>query len=223
MRIIVPQRCVNGGIDFKFDPDPDAIRSYDALKSLLSDEEYFHWMSRINAAIKPARSSKGDMAMLAFAPIPFVMPIWGLRRKSKAKKRKLFMGEIINQFNATYQPNLFMKWNRRPISQLTIEIIGGSNGEEITQNNSAAIVPYSITNLNYPDSHLLTNSDMINREQNESVNQSNDTLIDLLDTPLTTTSTTNDMSSLQVEVTNPNMINQAVASNPFDVYISNNK
>ena len=143
-RIIIPQRVVNGGLDFKFDPDPGSYLSpYKTtnLKNYLSEEEYFDWITRLNASLKPFRAKKADWAALVLAPIPFVLPLWGLRRKKVAKKRKESMFEIINQFNATFHPTLFMKWNRKPISQLTIEIV--TQTQKSNEEPPVSIAPYA--------------------------------------------------------------------------------
>lgn len=214
VRVIVPQRCINGGLDYKFDPDPNVIKSCDVFKGVLLDEEYHDWVVRLNDSIKPARSKKGDMVMLVLAPVPFVLPIWGLRRKSLAKKRKQMMGEVIDHFNAAYQPNLFMQWNRRPISQLTIEVMSESNNDPVS--NNLSVVPYSITNSVYPDSHILETPDIMQ------TNRNSEPLIDLLDVPPSTI-VDNNLQTGKTVATSPGMITtNSSAENPFDVYLSNN-
>eukprot|EP00815_Leptocylindrus_aporus_P002123 CAMPEP_0116056586 /NCGR_PEP_ID=MMETSP0322-20121206/4108_1 /TAXON_ID=163516 /ORGANISM="Leptocylindrus danicus var. apora, Strain B651" /LENGTH=113 /DNA_ID=CAMNT_0003540443 /DNA_START=13 /DNA_END=351 /DNA_ORIENTATION=+ len=71
----VPQKVINGGLDFKFDGEAELPRSL-VTTGLLSQEEYSQWIARLNESIRIFRAKKVDMAALAFAPVPFVLPMW---------------------------------------------------------------------------------------------------------------------------------------------------
>ena len=116
-RLKVPKRTVQGGFDEKFEDDPYNLN----LKGIISYNDYKDAIQIINARIKPARSKKIDGVLLATGSLMvFPLGIWGVRRFSQAKRRKKLLHEAIREFNANY-PTLFMRWNRKPDSCLTIE------------------------------------------------------------------------------------------------------
>ena len=116
-RIIVPTRICQGGFDQKFEDDPYNLD----LKGIISHHDYTTSIKNINEWIKPARSKKIDGFLLASSAL-MVLPlgIWGARRYKQTKSRKKRLKEAIEQFNETH-PTLYMRWNRKPQSCLTIE------------------------------------------------------------------------------------------------------
>lgn len=136
-RIVVPQRTVNGGFDFKFEVDPYNVK----LHGLMTAAEYTTAISTINDYIKPARQTSGDTALILMGPLLLPLAVWGVRHSKLMKKRKRLLNVCIENFNNLH-PTLYMRWNRRPESSLTIER-RLADGEEVPAlPNSAAIVLY---------------------------------------------------------------------------------
>lgn len=115
-RLVVPKRIVQGGFDEKFEDDPYNMD----LKGIISFVDYKSAIGKINERIKPARSKKIDGVLLATSILMVPLPVWGARRFRQAKSRKKLLLEAIREFNADY-PTLYMRWNKRPASILTIE------------------------------------------------------------------------------------------------------
>mmetsp|Transcript_23757 Transcript_23757/g.34647 ORF Transcript_23757/g.34647 Transcript_23757/m.34647 type:complete len:161 (-) Transcript_23757:316-798(-) len=115
-RIVVPQRAVNGGFDFKFETDAYNVRLY----NVLSAEDYTDAIAKLNEQLKPSRSTKADTALLVTGPLIIPLAAWGVRHGIQMKKRKKLLQKAIQNFN-TEHPALLMRWNRRPVSALTIE------------------------------------------------------------------------------------------------------
>lgn len=115
-RLVVPKRMCQGGFDEKFEEDTYNLD----LKGVISPAEYSLAVRRINERIKPARSKAIDGALLATGVLMVPLGLWGARRYSQAKRRKKLLLEAIREFNEAY-PSLYMRWNRRPVSCLTIE------------------------------------------------------------------------------------------------------
>jgi hypothetical protein len=115
-RIVCPQRIRNGGLDFKFETDPYNVE----LLNIMTQDEFTNAMTRINESLKPARSTKVDIALLSTGVLMFPLALWGVRNGMQAKKRKRLLLRAIDEFNERH-PTLLMRWNRRPESCLTIE------------------------------------------------------------------------------------------------------
>lgn len=116
-RLVVPKRVVQGGFDEKFEEDPYNID----LKGIITQSQYISAVKRINDRVKPARSNKFDGFLLATGVLMVpLLSLWGARRYGQAKKRKKLLAEAIYHFNAE-NPTLYMRWNRKPHSCLTIE------------------------------------------------------------------------------------------------------
>jgi hypothetical protein len=137
VRIVVPQRPVNGGFDLKFEVDPYNVK----LHGLMTGSDYTTAISTINDHIKPARQTSVDTVLLGMGPLMLPLAVWGVRHSKLMKKRKRLLNECIENFNDLH-PTLCMRWNRRPESSLTIER-RHTEGEEVPGlPNSAAIVLY---------------------------------------------------------------------------------
>lgn len=116
-RIVVPQRPIQGGTDQKFDSDSYRKELY----GLLTPDEYTSAIDKINMHLKKARAKKFDGLLLASGAILLVpLAIWGVRHRSQTKKRKKLLKGAIDDFHSQY-PHLYMRWNRKPESKLTIE------------------------------------------------------------------------------------------------------
>lgn len=148
LRIIVPQRVVSGGLgacipeeisavdnllhtifwlilssifflaDSKFEIDPYDVE----LHGLMSPDQYTEAIENLNEKMRKSRAGMVDGVLLATGALVMVpMVIWGVRHRSRTKKRKKLLKEGIHDFNTRY-PELMMRWNRRPQSSLTIEV-----------------------------------------------------------------------------------------------------
>lgn len=117
IRIIVPQRIVSGGLDSKFETDPYDVK----LHGLMSPDQYTEAIENLNEKMRKSRAGKIDGALLATSIFVVPLPLWGVRHRSRTKKRKQLLREAIHDFNTRY-PELMMRWNRRPQSSLTIEV-----------------------------------------------------------------------------------------------------
>jgi hypothetical protein len=115
-RILVPHRAINGGMDVKFETDPYDVK----LHGIMTAAQYTDAMRQLNDRLKPSRSKKIDTFLLATGPLMVPLALWGVRHRHLTKKRKRLMTAYIDDFNAA-NPTLFMRWNRRPESFLTIE------------------------------------------------------------------------------------------------------
>lgn len=116
-RITVPERSINGGFDFKFEPDPNSID----LCDLLTPEEYHDAIVTLNETLRPSRSKAVDTGLLVTGPLVVPLAFWGYRHSRLVKKRKLLLVEGITNFNDTH-PDLYMRYNRTSASSfLTIE------------------------------------------------------------------------------------------------------
>jgi len=117
MKLIVPKRVIQGGFDEKYEDDPYNMD----LKGLISFNDYKSAIGKLNERTKPARQKKIDGMLLATGALLFFpLGIWSARRYRQAKTRKKLLHEAIHEFNCDY-PTLYMRYNRRPHSCLTIE------------------------------------------------------------------------------------------------------
>jgi hypothetical protein len=115
-RIVVPQRPIQGGFDFKFETDPYNVK----LHNLLTATQYTSAMEAINDVIAPARSGKLDGALLMTGVLMVPLALWGIRHSNQTRRRKRLLHKAIENFNSQYSA-LYMRWNRSPESCLTIE------------------------------------------------------------------------------------------------------
>ncbi len=116
-RIVVPQRSINGGFDFKFETDPYNIDLY----QWMSPEEYTDAITRINDSLRPSRSTKLDSVLFFSGPLMIPLAVWGVRHSRQVKQRKKLFRSAMDEFNTNY-PALYMRWNKRQQgSILTIE------------------------------------------------------------------------------------------------------
>eukprot|EP00526_Cylindrotheca_closterium_P020929 CAMPEP_0113630218 /NCGR_PEP_ID=MMETSP0017_2-20120614/15697_1 /TAXON_ID=2856 /ORGANISM="Cylindrotheca closterium" /LENGTH=205 /DNA_ID=CAMNT_0000540667 /DNA_START=129 /DNA_END=746 /DNA_ORIENTATION=+ /assembly_acc=CAM_ASM_000147 len=100
----------------KFEEDP-----YDVdLLGIMTNDEYTAAIQAINNLIKKARPGKVDGVLLATGALMVPLMIWGVRHSKQMKKRKKKLNQGIAEFNAA-NPTLYMRWNRKPKSILTIE------------------------------------------------------------------------------------------------------
>ena len=86
----------------------------------MTAEEYTDAIQRLNDQLKPSRSTKVDTALLATGVLIVPLALWGARHGQQTKKRKRLLKQAIDEFNAA-NPGLWMRWNRRPQSFLSIE------------------------------------------------------------------------------------------------------
>jgi len=86
----------------------------------MTAEEYTDAIQKLNDQLKPSRSSKVDTALLATGVLLVPLALWGAWHGCQTKKRKRLMKKAIDEFNAV-NPGLWMRWNRRPQSFLSIE------------------------------------------------------------------------------------------------------
>ena len=115
-RIVVPTRPCQAGMFEKFEED-----TYDMdLKGIMTEDEYKVAIAAINKRIRKARPGKVDGVLLAAGPLMVPLMIWGVRHSRQMKKRKRYLNQGIEEFNAN-NPSLLMRWNRKPKSILTIE------------------------------------------------------------------------------------------------------
>ena len=116
-RIVVPERSINGGLDFKFDTDPNNMD----LCDLMTKEEYTDAITTLNDKLRPSRSKKVDAACLITGPLLVPLAFWGIRHSKQVKNRKILLVYGIQDFNDSH-PTLYMRYNRPGSSSfLTIE------------------------------------------------------------------------------------------------------
>ena len=115
-RIVVPQRAIQGGFDMKFETDPYNIELY----NMLTPTQYTDAIQQMNDTMAPSRSKKFDGLLLAAGPLLVPLALWGIRHSNQNRRRKKLRTIAINNVNTQY-PTLYMRWNRKPQSKLTIE------------------------------------------------------------------------------------------------------
>lgn len=106
-RIIVPERSINGGLDFKFETDPANID----LCDLLTEEDYTDSITILNDTLRPSRSKTVDAGLLVTGPLILPLALWGVRHSKQVKKRKLLLVQAIQDFNDAHS-TLYMRYNR---------------------------------------------------------------------------------------------------------------
>jgi hypothetical protein len=115
-RILIPQRTIQGGFDFKFESDPYDVKLY----GIMTPEQYTSAIDALNLRIRKARAGKLDGMLLASGALIVPLMLWGVRHRNQVKKRKRQLKKGIAEFNEVH-PTLYMRWNRKPDSKLTIE------------------------------------------------------------------------------------------------------
>ena len=116
-RIIVPQRQVQGGFDFKFETDPYDVK----LHGIITQQQYTTAVSAVNKRLKRARAGTIDGVLLMTGPLILPLAVWGIRHRNQTKRRKQLLKKAMEEFHLQY-PALLMRWIRRPHSILTIEL-----------------------------------------------------------------------------------------------------
>jgi len=218
----VPQKVINGGLDFKFDGEAELPRSL-VVTGLLSQEEYTQWIVRLNESIRTFRAKKVDMAALVFAPVPFVLPMWGMRRKNKAKQRRLSMQQVVDEFNFAHDKNgIQMKWMRNPISQLRITFYENQSnhnsklvhGDASVMQPNTNIINGHISGVGVPQLEPL--SDVNNPTQQKESANNNNMSMDLLDMNFDH----NTQQSASVTQNGMPVGSGSPVANPFDSFVS---
>ena len=113
--ILVWQRTINFGQDFKFDDDPFQV----SLKGIMTAEDYQHSIRAINEALQDCRATTTDHALLAAGPTMLPLIAWAYRTKQRKLMRRRIMQRSVTQFNEQH-PKLLMRWVTRPEKVLTI-------------------------------------------------------------------------------------------------------
>ena len=116
-RIKVPQYLVNGGFNQKFVSDPYNVELY----NILTPGAYEKLIEGLNDALKGTRAKKVDLLLFSMGATMLPLIPWALRHYKMRKLYKKIMLEEIRLFN-DQNPGLFMRWNRKPESCLTIEL-----------------------------------------------------------------------------------------------------
>ena len=114
--IVVPQRLINFGCDIKFEEDPFQV----TLGGLMMGDEYRQSICPINDALKECRSTNLDHALLMMGPAMLPLIPWALRSKQHKQMRRKIMQRCIANFNKTNTLGLTMRWQTRPVKELTI-------------------------------------------------------------------------------------------------------
>jgi hypothetical protein len=115
-RIIVPQRQVQGGFDFKFETDPYDVK----LHGIMTHQQYTTVISAVNKRLKRARAGAIDGVLLVTGPLILPLAVWGIRHRNQTRRRKQLLKKATEEFHLQ-NPALLMRWIRRPHSILTIE------------------------------------------------------------------------------------------------------
>jgi len=113
--IIVDYRTINFGADIKFQDDPFHV----SLHGLLTADEYRRAIGSINSALYACRATNLDHALLLMGPSMISLIPWALRTKKHKKQRRSIIQNCVSRFNSD-NPNLVMRWETRPVKQLTI-------------------------------------------------------------------------------------------------------
>jgi len=119
--MVVPQYPCNGGLDTKFQSETREVYDFHLIADEITGTDYADSIKSINDALKPSRAGVASVACLVGGTlllplIPFA--ILTIRRK---KLRKKIIHRVIREFNIKH-PRLLMRWRRKPVSQLVIEM-----------------------------------------------------------------------------------------------------
>ena len=118
-QLIVPSYVVNGGADIKWEADPCDID----LKGILTPDEYFAEITKLNEAVAHARGKPID-TLLAISAGFLLLPIipWAIRHRKHRTKHKKILVQQMREFNTKYAlRGVRMRWRRKPDSQLLLE------------------------------------------------------------------------------------------------------
>ena len=151
--------------DSKFETDPYDVE----LHGLMTPEQYTEAIENLNKRLRRSRAGAIDGVLLATGMLVLPLVLWGARHRAQTKRRKRLLKEGIHEFNMQYQ-ELWMRWNRRPQSTLTIESrtnqsnnyqnsqanLGLSQQEEVTHMVQATLVPDSSNGYSQP--HRVTHN-----------------------------------------------------------------
>jgi len=133
--VVVPQYPCNGGLDTKFQSETREVHDFHLLADEITAADYVDAIESINEELKPSRAGPASVACLAtgIALLPLVpFALLTIRRK---KLRKRIIHRVIKDFN-TKHPRLLMRWRRKPVSQLVIEMADRSAAtQEVTMTN----------------------------------------------------------------------------------------
>ena len=87
----------------------------------MTPDQYTEAIENLNEKLRKSRAGKVDGVLLATGALIVVpLALWGVRHSAQTKKRKKLLKEGIHEFNTRYA-QLWMRWNRRPQSTLSIE------------------------------------------------------------------------------------------------------
>lgn len=114
--VVVPQRLIAMGMDIKFEEDPMLVK----LGGLIKADDYTHSICAINNALKECRHTNLDHALLAMGPAMLPLIPWAIRSKQHKQMRRKIMQRCVSNFNTTNTLGLVMRWQTRPIKELTI-------------------------------------------------------------------------------------------------------
>ena len=116
-RIEVPQYMVNGGFNQKFVSDPYNVQ----LHGILTAGAYENIIEKLNDSLKDARAKKIDLMLFSMGAAMLPLIPWAYRHYKMRKLYKKILLEEVRLFN-DLNPRLYMRWNRKPESCLTIEL-----------------------------------------------------------------------------------------------------
>eukprot|EP00569_Conticribra_weissflogii_P019842 CAMPEP_0171427574 /NCGR_PEP_ID=MMETSP0881-20121228/4704_1 /TAXON_ID=67004 /ORGANISM="Thalassiosira weissflogii, Strain CCMP1336" /LENGTH=264 /DNA_ID=CAMNT_0011947269 /DNA_START=16 /DNA_END=806 /DNA_ORIENTATION=- len=94
----IPTYSCNGGLDTKFNPNPQSARP-PHLHHLLSPSEYTDAITTLNDKVKKSRATSLDAALLVTGPLMVPLALWGARHKVQTKKRQRLIEEGVCEFN----------------------------------------------------------------------------------------------------------------------------
>eukprot|EP00586_Coscinodiscus_wailesii_P011983 CAMPEP_0172492838 /NCGR_PEP_ID=MMETSP1066-20121228/24090_1 /TAXON_ID=671091 /ORGANISM="Coscinodiscus wailesii, Strain CCMP2513" /LENGTH=154 /DNA_ID=CAMNT_0013262659 /DNA_START=277 /DNA_END=741 /DNA_ORIENTATION=+ len=107
----------------------------------MTSQQYTDTITQLNDRLKPSRSTKIDTVLLGTGPLMVPLAVWAARHGVLTKKRKRLLKEFIEEFNGRHR-NLYMRWNRRPDSVLTIEIRRGDEGNDVGGDGAVVVDDY---------------------------------------------------------------------------------
>jgi hypothetical protein len=114
-QIVCESRSINFGMDMKFEEDPFHVR----LHGLMEPKDYAAAIRYINKALEGCRATTLDHGLLLMGPALLPLIPWATRNKDRKRARRIVLENCVNEFNQSH-PELFMRWQTRPIKQLTI-------------------------------------------------------------------------------------------------------
>ncbi|KAL7470241.1 hypothetical protein ACHAXS_010478, partial [Conticribra weissflogii] len=94
----IPTYSCNGGLDTKFNSNPQSARP-PHLHHLLSPSEYADAITALNDKVKKSRATSLDAALLVAGPLMVPLALWGARHKMQTKRRQRLIEEGVGEFN----------------------------------------------------------------------------------------------------------------------------